>query len=149
MPADEALEVGAKAPGFELEGTGSAKLKLSDLLKKGPVALFFYPGDNTPGCNRQLSGVRDDQAAYRKHKVTTIGMNPAGMASHEKYVAGFKFNFPLLSDAERSAAKDYRALKPDGKGIQRTVYLIGQDGRILFSQRGMPATEAILAPLGA
>lgn len=75
-------------------------------------------------------------------------MNPASVASHEKYKALFKFNFDLVSDPERSAAAAYRALKPDGKGIQRTVYLIGTDGRVLFSQRGAPSTEAILKPLG-
>ena len=50
MPAaDEPLAVGAKAPDFELEATGGRRLKLSSLLKTGPVALFFYPGNNTPG----------------------------------------------------------------------------------------------------
>ena len=50
MPgADEPLAVGAKAPDFELEATGGRRLKLSSVLKTGPVALFFYPGNNTPG----------------------------------------------------------------------------------------------------
>jgi peroxiredoxin Q/BCP len=75
-------------------------------------------------------------------------MNPASVESHEKYVAGFAFNFPLVSDPERSAAGAYHALKPDGRGILRTVYLIGKDGTILFAQRGAPPTDAILAPLG-
>ena len=84
---------------------------------------------------------------YREKGVTTLGVNPASVASHEKYTEGFKFTFPLLSDPERSVARAYQALKPDGKGIQRTVYLIGTDGSVLFAQRGMPAVEAILAPL--
>ena len=50
MPgADEPLAVGAQAPDFELEATGGRRLKLSAVLKTGPVALFFYPGNNTPG----------------------------------------------------------------------------------------------------
>ena len=50
MPAaDEPLAVGARAPDFELGATGGLTVKLSALLKKGPVALFFYPGNNTPG----------------------------------------------------------------------------------------------------
>ncbi len=78
----------------------------------------------------------------------TIGVNPASVVSHEKYSDGFKFNFPLLSDSERSIAGAYHALKPDGKGIQRTVYLIGQDGRVLFGERGAPGAEAVLKALG-
>ena len=50
MPAtDEPLAVGAVAPDFELAATGGLTVRLSALLKKGPVALFFYPGNNTPG----------------------------------------------------------------------------------------------------
>lgn len=50
MPGpDEPLTVGAMAPDFELEGTGGQRLQLSALLERGAVALFFYPGNNTPG----------------------------------------------------------------------------------------------------
>jgi len=92
--------------------------------------------------------VRDDQAEFRKLDVLTLGVNPASIASHEKYVEGFKFNFPLMSDPDRAVAKAYHALKPDGKGIQRTVYLIARDGTVAFAQRGAPPTDTILAPLG-
>ena len=34
---------------FALEGTGGGPYRLAELLPRGPVALFFYPGDNTPG----------------------------------------------------------------------------------------------------
>lgn len=51
MPADatEPLPVGSKAPDFSLAATGGRTLALKDLLKNGPVALFFYPGNDTPG----------------------------------------------------------------------------------------------------
>lgn len=91
--------------------------------------------------------MRDEQKQYRKYSVMTLGVNPASVASHEKYAQGFKFNFPLMSDPERSAARVFRALKPDGKGIQRSVYLIGTDGHILFAQRGAPPADAVLSPL--
>ncbi len=91
--------------------------------------------------------MRDEQSRFLEKQVTTIGVNPASVVSHEKYSDGFKFNFPLLSDPERSIAGAYHALKPDGKGIQRTVYLIGRDGRVLFGERGAPAAEAVLKAL--
>ena len=49
MLAEEPLAVGEAAPDFELDATGGRRIRLSALLKKGPVALFFYPGNNTPG----------------------------------------------------------------------------------------------------
>jgi peroxiredoxin Q/BCP len=92
--------------------------------------------------------VRDEQPAYLKHHVTTLGVNPASVASHEQYKAQFAFNFELVSDADRAIASAWGALKADGRGIQRTVYLVGTDGRIAFAQRGAPPADAILSPLG-
>jgi peroxiredoxin len=46
---EEPLAVGAVAPDFELDATGRQRIKLSAMLRTGPVALFFYPGNNTPG----------------------------------------------------------------------------------------------------
>lgn len=91
--------------------------------------------------------MRDEQAEYRKHKVTTLGVNPASVESHERYADSFQFDFALLSDPERKVAKAYHAMKPDGKGILRTVYLIGTDGTVRFAQRGAPPSDAILASL--
>ncbi len=91
--------------------------------------------------------MRDEQARYQAKHVTTLGVNPASVPDHEKYVAKFRFNFRLLADPGREAARAYRALKPDGKGILRTVYLIGKDGTVLFGKRGAPGADEILAAL--
>lgn len=47
--ADLPLAVGSRAPDFTLDATGGRRISLSALLRQGPVALFFYPGNNTPG----------------------------------------------------------------------------------------------------
>lgn len=76
--------------------------------------------------------------------VQPFGVNPAGVESHQRYARKFRFNFPLLSDADRRVAAAYGALKPDGKGILRTVVVVGRDGRIAFAERGAPAAQRIL-----
>jgi peroxiredoxin len=43
------LPVGAEAPDFTLHGTRGGPYHLADLLAQGPVALYFYPGNDTPG----------------------------------------------------------------------------------------------------
>ena len=77
-----------------------------------------------------------------------LGVNPASVESHRGYVDKFQFNFPLLSDPERAIAGAYNVLKDDGKGIQRTVYVIGKDGTVRFAQRGAPAVADIVAAVG-
>jgi peroxiredoxin Q/BCP len=43
------LAPGDRAPDFELAAGGGGRVRLATLLKEGPVALFFYPGNDTPG----------------------------------------------------------------------------------------------------
>ena len=86
-------------------------------------------------------------AGFKKAGVQPFGVNPASVESHAKYAAKFAFGFPLLSDPDRAIAKAYHALKEDGRGIQRTVYLIGRDGKVRFGERGAPPPATVLAAL--
>jgi peroxiredoxin Q/BCP len=88
--------------------------------------------------------VRDEIAKFNSVKMQPLAVNPASVDSHKSYVEKFHFNFPLLSDPERAIAGAYNALKDDGKGIQRTVYVIGKDGTVRFAQRGTPAVDDIV-----
>ena len=45
----EPLSIGSRAPAFEAPASDGKTYRLADLLGKGPVALVFYPGNNTPG----------------------------------------------------------------------------------------------------
>jgi peroxiredoxin Q/BCP len=84
-------------------------------------------------------------AKFKKAGIQPFGVNPASVNSHQSYVEKLSFNFPLLSDPERAIARAYGALKDDGKGIQRTVYVIGRDGTVRFGQRGAPPVDDIVA----
>lgn len=88
--------------------------------------------------------MRDEITKFQKAKIQPLGVNPASIDSHKSYVEKFRFNFPLLSDPERTIARAYHALKDDGKGVQRTVYVIGRDGTVRFAQRGAPPVDDIV-----
>jgi peroxiredoxin Q/BCP len=92
--------------------------------------------------------VRDEIEAFQQAGIRPFGVNPAGLDSHRQYVAKMKFNFPLLSDPDRAMARAYEALKEDGRGIVRTVYVIARDGRIAFARRGAPPVSEIVAAVG-
>ncbi len=77
--------------------------------------------------------------------IQPFGVNPAAVTSHQKYAEKMGFNFPLLSDPDRTLARAYRALKDDGRGIIRTVYVIDRSGRIVFARRGAPPPAEIMA----
>lgn len=142
---NEILKIGDAAPRFTAPTSGGGTVSLDELLKEGPVALFFYPGNDTPGCNRQLSTVRDELSEFTEAGIQPFGVNPASVAAHEKYAAKFEFGFPLISDADRKIAEAYGAVKEGGHGIQRTVYAIDRDGTIAFAVRGAPPPADVIA----
>ncbi len=76
-----------------------------------------------------------------------LGVNPASTQSHAEYAAHLRLPFALLSDPELAISRAYHTLKPDGKGISRSVCLIDRDGTILYSQAGAPGAEIILESL--
>lgn len=82
---------------------------------------------------------------FQKAGIQPFGVNPASVESHASYVRKLRFNFPLLSDLERSIARAYHALKDDDRGVQRSVYVVQRDGTIAFAQRGAPAVDDIVA----
>lgn len=45
----EPLAIGSKAPAFTALASDDRRYALADVLKRGAVALVFYPGNNTPG----------------------------------------------------------------------------------------------------
>jgi thioredoxin-dependent peroxiredoxin len=92
--------------------------------------------------------VRDEIETFRASNVQPLGVNPAAVDSHASYVAKLGLPFPLLSDPDRALAAAYHTLKPDARGIQRTVYGIRADGTIAFAARGAPLPNDIVAAFG-
>lgn len=129
------IEAGKRAPLFTLADDDGAKVKLSALRGK-PVVLYFYPRDDTPGCTRQACAFRDKKRALVKLGAVVLGVSPDSVASHKKFKAAYKLNFPLLADADHKVAEKYGAWREKtlyGKksmGIQRSTWLIDADGKV-------------------
>ena len=84
---------------------------------------------------------------FRRLDTEPFGVNPADAASHQAFIEAHQFPFDLLVDDGRLVAEAYGAVKPDGSGIQRTVVLVGKDGRVLFRASGAPPPSEIIAVL--
>ncbi|HJT87441.1 MAG TPA: peroxiredoxin [Bryobacteraceae bacterium] len=134
------LTPGAVAPEFSLPDDSGGMVSLSGL-RGHNIVLVFYPGDDTPGCTRQLCAFRDAWTAAREHDVRLFGVNPQGAGKHGRFRRKFQFPFPLLVDKGQKVAALYHA---NGIIVKRTVYLIGRDGRIRFARRGMPRPSEVL-----
>ncbi|HOP08035.1 MAG TPA: peroxiredoxin family protein [candidate division Zixibacteria bacterium] len=137
------LTIGSKAPTFNLDGSGGGKVSLASL--KGHFAVIvFYPRNNTPGCNRQLTGLEQARPEFEKLNTLVLAINPADIKSHQNYCEKKGFKFPILSDPERLTLTRYKALKDDGQKVQRSVYAVDPDGKIIFAQQGQADYKEIM-----
>ena len=129
------LEVGTKAPDFELPDQNGDMHKLSDYAGK-KVILYFYPKDNTPGCTKQACGFSERYPQFMEKGVVVLGISKDSVASHLKFAQKYDLPFILLSDPELQAIQAYgvwQEKKLYGKvsmGVVRSTYLIDEQGVI-------------------
>lgn len=97
-PSSAPPAVGDPAPDVTLIATpGGEPLTLSDLWADGPVALYFYPKDATPGCTTEACDFRDRHDALVTAGAAAVGVSPDPPASHEKFIAKQSLPFRLLT----------------------------------------------------
>ena len=124
------LKQGMQAPEFDLRDQDGRRHTLKSLLADGPIILYFYPADFTPGCTKEACSFRDLQKDLVAANLRVVGVSPQDAESHRKFAAKHGLNFPLLADPDKLAVKAYDVDGPLGFGVRRGTYLIGTDGRI-------------------
>jgi len=121
------LEAGSRAPEFVLPNDRGDETSLSDLLKDGPLILYFYPADFTPGCTREACEIRDIHNDIQAVGLQVAGVSPQDADSHQRFRDEHDLPFVLLSDPDKIAIKMYDVDGPFGVGVRRATFLISQD----------------------
>jgi len=124
------LEVGSRAPEFILPNDEGIETSLTDLLEAGPLILYFYPADFTPGCTKEACSIRDIHKDIQSVGLQVAGISPQDEESHQKFREQHELPFMLLSDVEKVAIKMYDVDGPFGVGVRRATFLINQDRKI-------------------
>ena len=116
-----AIEEGKTAPVFTLKDSDGNNVALKDYRGKD-VIVYFYPGDDTPGCTKEA---------------VVLGVSPDDGVSHRKFADKYKLPFTLLSDPDRKVMTRYGAFGEKmmyGKkttGVIRSTVWIGPDGKVV------------------
>lgn len=124
------LEAGSKAPEFVLANDRGGETTLSELLQNGPLILYFYPADFTPGCTKEACSIRDIHDDIQSVGLQVAGISPQDADSHKRFSNEFDLPFVLLSDPEKVAIEKYDVDGPFGVGVRRATFLINQDRTI-------------------
>lgn len=140
------LEIGMKAPEFELPDQNGEMHRLADY-RGQKVILYFYPKDNTSGCTKQACGFSERTPQFREKGAVILGVSKDSVASHKKFEQNYGLGFTLLSDPEHEVIKAYgvwQEKKNYGKvtmGVVRTTYLIDENGIIIKAMGGVKAAD--------
>ena len=121
------LAIGGRAPEFTLPDQNDQSVSLSTLLRHGPLILYFYPADFTPGCTKR--GLLDPRSARR---------DPAGRARRGRRQSADARDATARSArstncpsrccpmSDKFVIRMYDVLGPLGFGVRRATYLIDQ-----------------------
>lgn len=161
VPANAALTPGAKAPDFATRGANAGKVvnvRLSELLKKGPVVLYFFPAAFTGGCNAEAAAFAEAVPQFQAAGATVLGMSGDTVDVLQKFstekCAG---KFTVASAGPRVIAGYDVALgrqikTPGGASIDatnRTSYVIARDGRIAYTHSDLSPADHVKNTLAA
>jgi thioredoxin-dependent peroxiredoxin len=120
------LPIGGRAPEFTLPDQNDQSISLSTLLRQGPLILYFYPADFTPGCTREACNIRDLHGELLQAGLDVAGVSPQSPDSHRRFKEKYQLPFTLLSDPDKFVVRMYDVLGPLGFGVRRATYLIDQ-----------------------
>ena len=149
------LKVGETAPAFRGQDADGHPVELKQLLKKGPVVLYFYRGQWCPFCNRQLGQLQDSLQTLTSKGAQIVVVTPETQANIDKTVEKTKFSLPIVHDQDLAIMKAYHtAFTVDAATAQKyadhgldlkaangldqavlpvpATYVIGRNGKIKF-----------------
>lgn len=124
------IRVGDQAPDFTLISQSGAPVRLSDRLERGPVVLYFYPKDETPGCTKEACAFRDSYEVFGEAGAEVIGVSSDSTARHAAFAGHHNLPFTLLSDESGRVRKSYGVPAVLGLIPGRVTYVIDQAGTV-------------------
>ncbi|MAJ15842.1 MAG: thioredoxin-dependent thiol peroxidase [Opitutia bacterium TMED67] len=129
------LKEGEAAPDFTALTNGDEEISLSQF-RGQTVVLYFYPKDNTPGCNKEACGFRDVHTEIVAKNAIVLGVSADSVTKHEKFIEKFELPFKLIADENKVICNAYgvwgekKFMGRTYLGINRQTFLIDGDGVI-------------------
>jgi peroxiredoxin Q/BCP len=122
------IQVGDAAPGFTLPNQDGSPVALKDLLQKGPVVLYFYPKDDTPGCTAEACSFRDAYEDFKDAGAEVVGISSDSAGKHRAFADKHRLPFVLVSDEAGAVRKLFGVPKSLGLFPGRVTYVIDPGG---------------------
>ena len=130
---------GEKVPALKTTLSDGTDLDLSS--PGQPLVLYFYPKDDTSGCTREAQDFTELADDFAKAGVKVVGLSRDPMKKHDKFIAKYDLKVPLASDEDGAISDAFGTWVEKSMygrkymGMERSTFLIGEDGRVLKAWR--------------
>lgn len=125
------MRPGDTAPDLNAVDQEGNEVRLGDYLAKGPVVLFFYPRAMTKGCTAQSCHFRDLAGEFAEVGAQRVGISADSVERQAAFAELGGFDYPLLSDPDRSIAKSFGVKRPGPLLNKRATFVIDTDRTVL------------------
>lgn len=129
------VNVGQKAPDFELEGVLNDQFISESLSKyRGKwVVLFFYPLDFTFICPTEITEFSRRNDEFKELKSQVLGVSIDSKFSHKAWLKELgQLKYPLLSDITKDVSRNYGVLLEDRGIALRGTFIIDPEGTVKY-----------------
>ncbi len=131
------LNVGDKAPDFELVDTDLKMRKLNEFSGK-KLILSFFVAASSPVCETELCKFRDSWDELSKLDAQVVAISNDGPFANKAFAEKNNLKFPILGDYKSKTIRDYDVLMPhllhvkDYDAAKRSVFIIDEKGLITY-----------------
>jgi thioredoxin-dependent peroxiredoxin len=151
------LGEGDRAPDFRLPRDDGGTVSLADFKGK-PLVLYFYPKADTSGCTREANEFNALLKDFKAAGAAVVGVSPDPVKALDKFKGKYGLAFSLAGDESHKMLEAYGVWAEKSMygrkymGVERSTFLIGNDGRIAKTWRKVKVeghADEVLAALKA
>lgn len=130
-----AVEIGSKAPDFELKDQHGSAVKLSDFQGSKNVVLLFYPFSFTGVCTGELCALRDELPTFVNDDVQLLAVSCDSMFTQKVFAEKEGLEYPVLSDfwPHGAVAQAYGVFNEEKGCAVRGTFIIDKEGVVRWS----------------
>ncbi|WP_030419685.1 peroxiredoxin [Streptomyces sp. SCSIO 75703] len=136
-----AIQVGDKAPDFELKDNHGATVRLSDFHGRANVVLLFYPFAFTGVCTGELCEIRDNLPRFADRDTQVLAVSNDSIHTLRVFGEQEGLEYPLLSDfwPHGNVSRAYGVFDEDKGCAVRGTFVIDREGVVRWTVvNGLP-----------
>jgi len=132
-----AINVGDKAPSFELVDT-DLKMRTLDEFKGKKVVLSFFVAASSPVCTNEMCTFRDSLSELSGLDTQVVAISNDGPFANKAFAEKYNLKFPVLGDYKSKTIRDYDVLMPhllhvkEYDAAKRSVFIVDEKGIIVY-----------------